>query len=139
MEISLRRPWLIAAPTNTACQVAIAILPCKTSRLNRPSARGARRSSNQCSCSLTNGDSIHNFHAANRLGKWAFGLCGGQACSVSKFTWDSTDFVSDGNPVHNFHATGHRPLVRKGRHLAFPRVGCNARRRTFLGLHFFES
>src|SRR5207249_478110 len=59
-EISLRRPLLIAAPTSTACLDATAISRCKTSRLNRLSADGAKPSSNRCSYSLTNGDSVHS-------------------------------------------------------------------------------
>src|SRR5438034_1333345 len=59
-EISLRRPSLIGAPTNTACLDATAISRCRTSRLNRLSADGAKLSSNRCSYSLTNGDSIYS-------------------------------------------------------------------------------
>src|SRR5439155_10052102 len=58
--ISLRRPSLIGAPTNTACLDATAISRCRTSRLNRLSADGAKLSSNRCSYSLTNGDSIYS-------------------------------------------------------------------------------
>src|SRR5207302_10034292 len=71
------------------------------------------------------------FHHAKRAGR------PGRAITTSGRT--SAGALTNGNPVHHIHSTGHRSVEREDRHLAVSGVRSDALRRTFFRLRFFTT